>query len=361
MIRVARFVRSYMRHPASSVREEEVTLSTGAEERPATLVRPPGAGPLPGWIVLHGVTVPGRRHPVLTRFAHALAGSGAVVLLPEVPEWRRLRLDAEAGDRAVAESAEYLLGRPDVTGGLNLVGFSFGATQALMSAAKDGVRDSVRGVVGFGGYCDLGRSIRCMMTGEHEWAGVRHLFDPDPYGRWVVVGNFLTAIPEFSSMVELRQAALDLAAESGRRGVYAAEQSYDPFKAELREKLPPVQREIWDLIAPPVGVRPPREMVSELADRFAAAAYRVSPGLDPRPLLGKLDQRIVLAHGHEDRLIPFTESLRLMSELPPTADASVAITRLFAHSRGAGSLGVLHYPVEVGRYVALLRRALRPC
>jgi pimeloyl-ACP methyl ester carboxylesterase len=360
MLRVARFLRGYLRHPRTGVFADEVMLPHGAGEVPATLIRPPGAARLPGWILLHGVTVPGRHHPLLIRFGHALASSGAAVLIPEVSAWRRLRLDATAADAAVAASVEFLCQRHDIQDDLNLVGFSFGATHALMSAAKDGVRDSVRGVLGFGGYCDLRRSLHCMMTGEHEWKGVRRRLEPDPYGRWIVVANYIDLVPAFAHMAPLKQAAHDLAAESGRRGAYAAEPVYDSLKAELRRRLPVDQREIWDVVAPPFGVVPAVERAQELADLIVTAAATNAPGLDPGPWLPRLNQRVVLAHGRDDRLIPFTETLRLAAALPPAVAATVSITRMFAHSSEADRVGYLAYPREAGRYFALLRRALQP-
>jgi pimeloyl-ACP methyl ester carboxylesterase len=361
MRRVVRFLHCYLRFPRSAIGEVEIQLEVGGSSVPASLIRPLGAGPLPGWILLHGVTVPGRHHPVLTRFAHSLASTGATVLIPEVPAWRQLRLAPQVADATIAAAARHLCSRGDVAGDhLNLVGFSFGATQALMSATKPGIREHVRSVVAFGGYCDLERTLVTMMTGEHEWQGVRRRLIPDPYGRWIAVANYLTGVPEFEHMEELQQAAYALAMESGMRGVFAAEAEYDPFKAELRRRLPREQQEIWDLIAPPAGTQVPAGAGREFAKRLFAGVKEREPGLDPRPLLPLIDQRVVLVHGRDDRLIPFTESLRLKAELPPQASADVAITALFAHSRGAERLGILNYPREVARYIALLQRALQP-
>jgi hypothetical protein len=69
--------------------------------REATLVPPAGGGERPGWVVLHGLTVHGRRHPAMQRFVRSLAASGAVVLVPDVPEWTR----AAAGPRRRARDA----------------------------------------------------------------------------------------------------------------------------------------------------------------------------------------------------------------------------------------------------------------
>lgn len=362
MLRVARFLHSFVRHPTARVVEREVWLRVQGVDVPASYIRPWRRGRLPGWIVLHGITVPGRQHPALRRFAHALASTGAAVLIPEVPAWRALRLDSAAGNATVEAAAEYLAARDDVHGAsLNLVGFSFGATMALMSATRPLVRRSVRSVVGFGGYCDLERTLLYMMTGEHEWQGVTRRSDPDPYGRWIIVGNYLTDVPELAHMIPLQEAARELALESGRLGAYAGDAVYDPIKARLRKGLPPEQQALWDIIAPPFHANPPSAEARWLAKRLGEATVRLHPELNPIPRLADVDQKVVLVHGHDDRLIPYTETLRLQSHLGPRAEVTASITRLFAHSREADSLPVHAYPRELARYFALLRRALQPC
>jgi len=360
MLRVARFLRGYARPGRAPVSTSEVLLTGTDESFPATLLQPESGPPYPAWILLHGITWAGRKHPLLMRFATAVAASGSTVVIPEVGSWRELHLDEAAGNRAIAASVGHLRQRDDLTGHVTLAGFSFGATQALISATRPGIREHVQRVIGFGGYCDLGRTLIGMMTGEHEWQRVRYQYEPDPYGRWVVAANYIDRIPEFSGMEGLRNAARELAIEAGRRGVYAADAEYDDVKRRLRERLTPPEREVWELIAPPYGTTPPIEPTRTLADRIAAVATRLSPGLDPRPILPLLDQEILLAHGRDDRLIPFTETLRLAAALPGEVNATATITRLFAHSREADRLSVLAWPREAARYLDLLRRAVDP-
>lgn len=361
MLRATRFLRGYLRPRLHGIQRAEVSLSVDGSEVPATFICPDGGRPRPGWIVLHGITVPGRNHPGLRRFSNALAASGAAVLIPEVPAWRNLELDTTLGDRTIVAAASFLEGRSEVLDRrFNLVGFSFGATQALVSAGHPELRDRIRGVVGFGAYSDLRRTLHCMMTGEHEWRGRSYRIDPDPYGRWVVVANYLNRVPGFEQMHEVQAAARLMAAEAGRRGAYAADREYDAIKAELRRALPAEQRELWDLIAPPHDIRPSARKGRELAEKLFAATADVDTALDPGPRLAPLDQRIVLVHGRGDRLIPFTETLRLSESLPSRASVTTAITGLYAHSRSAERLGLLAYPREIARYVLLLNRALRP-
>ncbi|HEX2188723.1 MAG TPA: hypothetical protein VHG51_07470 [Longimicrobiaceae bacterium] len=360
MIRAARFLGGYLR-PDAPVREEEVRVPVPGGEVEGTFYLPPGRRRAPGWIVLHGVTVPGRRHESLLRFARAMAASGAAVLVPDVPAWRALRVRSETARETMLAASAYLAERPEAAPGwTGVVGFSFGATHALIGAADPALRDVVRTVVGFGGYCDLRRTVRCMLVGEHEWEGRRHVLDPDPYGRWILAGNYLPAVAGMEGMGRVAEELLELAAEAGRRRRFAGDADYDQLKAATRARLAPGEREVWDLLAPPYGVRlADPERARALADGLADAALAADPGLDPLRALPHLRARVVLAHGEADRLIPCTESLRSYAALPRHLDRSVTITRLFAHSTGNSAVRAVEYGVEGVRFFRLLQRALR--
>lgn len=361
MIRAGRFLRSYFRPGALRLRHEEITFDVDGAEREATLYTPPGGGPHPGWVVLHGLTVPGRRHRSLLRFAQALASTGAAVLVPDIPSWRALQLDTAAADSTLIAAARDLAGRRGVAeGGVGVVGFSFGATRALVATSTGELRGTVRATVGFGGYCDLGRMLQSLMTGEHEWGGTRYRLEPDPYGRWIVVANYLTRVPRYAAMEAVSHGALRLALEAGTRGWFAGDAELDGVKAEIRATLSPDERRVWDLVAPPST--DPVERTPEAADlarEFTEAALAFDPRLDPRPYLSEVRGRVVLAHGRTDRLIPFTESLRLHAALPAAADSSVTITRLFAHSTGGDRMGPAETLGEGVRFLRLIDRAVR--
>ncbi|HEX6372270.1 MAG TPA: hypothetical protein VF006_25350 [Longimicrobium sp.] len=359
-VRTARFLRAYVRDRAASVREEETYIEVDGERREATLYLPRRPRPAPGWVVLHGLTVPGRRHKAMTRFVRSLAASGAAVLVPDVPAWRELRLDLDAARASIVAGARHLAQRPEVRpGGVGAVGFSFGATHALMAAADPEVQRDLRAVVSFGGYCDVRRMVRCTFTGEHEWEGEGHTVDPDPYGRWILAANFITAVPGLEGMEDVRAAAHELALEAGRRGVMAWDAEYDAMKRELRGRLSPEGAEVWDLLAPPTGTVPADlEAARRLADAMGAAMMERFPGLDPQPHLPALRGRIILSHGRADRLIPYTETLRLQTLLPSAVRPSVTITGLFAHSAHAGWMHPLDRFRETGQFIRLLNNAL---
>ncbi len=161
-------------------------------------------------------------------------------------------------------------------------------------------------------------------------------------------------------MGAVADAARELAAEAGRRRAFAWEAEYDALKDELSRGFSAEERAVWELLVPRVGQLPADlDAARALAARLADAALAVDPDLDPARAFPALRARVVLAHGEADRLVPYTETLRLREALPKRLDASVTITRLFAHSTGNTAVRVLEYGAEGFRFVRLLRRALR--
>ena len=329
-VRTFRYVRTWL-GGKSAVRETELAMEREGGAVPARLVLPSGRPPHPAWILLHGVTRPGIHHPQLVRFSRALATSGAAVVVPEVPEWKDLRLAPEAAFPSVSGAIRLLDALPEVRGDrYGLIGFSFGGPHALVAATRGEIAPRLAGVVSFGGYCDLERTVWFQFTGEHEWRGHVHHVPPDPYGRWVVGANFLTRAPGYRDAGDVARALWELAAHAAERRSPAWSPEYDPVKLRLREAVAAPHREIFDAFAPPAERDPDRTQVDALVEALVAGGKVVAPLMEPGRLLGQVGQPVELLHGRGDRLIPYTESIRLARSLG--SGARLTVTRLFAHT-----------------------------
>lgn len=334
-LRTLRYGRSWLTDRAR-VDQREVELDRPDRKVRASLLVPTGRpGTRPSWVVLHGVTRPGRHHSELVRFARSLAATGAVVIVPDVPEWRELKLAPEATLPTVLAAVQGLRdsgltdGRPP-----GLVGFSFGAPQALIASTRPGLAGELGCVAGFGGYCDLERTIRFHLTGRHEWEGREHYVRPDPYGRWVVASNLLTRIPGMGDATDVAEALRTLAVGAGERRVEAWDPSYDPVKRELRSRVAPARREVFDLFAPPADREPDPADAEPFVEALVSTAREMVPLMEPGPGLEDVEAPVHLVHGRNDRLIPFTESLRTAERLPGHVRSTVTVTRLFSHAKG---------------------------
>jgi hypothetical protein len=359
LIRPLRFIRGYLRNrPATE--HAEIGVDTPAGTVPASLYLPPGEGPFPGWVVLHGLSVHGRHHPALLRFVAAMVQSGGAVLVPEIASWRRLRIAAAEAHEILVGSVRALVALPRIRpDGIGITGFSFGSTQALAASADPRLEGRVRTCVGYGGYADLRRTMRYFVDGRHEWEGRWLEQVPDPYGRWVASLNYLTRVPGLEGMGRVEAGLERLASSAGERLSLLETDAYRALNREIRAGLRGEERRIWELVAPSGEqdvVRDPAAL--ELADEIAEAALRSEPLIDPSGSLSRLRCRVVLAHGVDDRLIPYTETLRLGSLLPARLPATVRLTGLFAHSRKAvlPLVGTLR---EGAGFLRLLGAALR--
>jgi pimeloyl-ACP methyl ester carboxylesterase len=160
---------------------------------------------------------------------------------------------------------------------------------------------------------------------------------------------------------DMANALLELAREAGRAQIPAWDPVYDDAIRRVRATIPPENHALFDLVAPTSGsTRGNLEYARIKALELADAARRVDPLMDPTRYLPRVGVRTLLAHGRDDRLIPYTETLRLSRAIPPAALAGSTITSLFSHSggteRGLGPAGLVR---ESTRFVALLSRILR--
>jgi pimeloyl-ACP methyl ester carboxylesterase len=354
--RALRFIAQFAR-PDRAVLEREVLIEAGADgSRPATLYLPDAHESSGGaWVMLHGITVPGRHHAGVKRMARAFAAAGDVVIVPEVARWTSLEVTSRAAAPAVHAAAGWLahLGPRVSARRVGLIGFSVSATWALEVAAGE-ERGRIAGCAGMGGYFDLGRMMRAMVVGEHEWEGKPYHYDPDPYGRWIMGGTLLPMLDDrWGGTREEREAAAaalrQLARTAGRHGAYSWMPVYDWLIAELRDSLPQAELPLWDILAPVTGQpRPDPDAGRELAGAMAAAALEVEPELDPRSCLDALTVPVMLLHGAADRLVPYTETLRLARAIPAASLRRVTITKLLGHTKRSEA-GRVWNPLALGR------------
>jgi pimeloyl-ACP methyl ester carboxylesterase len=275
----------------------------------------------------------------------ALASTGARVLIPEIRQWRELDLAPEPAQRVLRSAVHWLATSPGTeSGGVMLVGFSFGGPQAILAASDPDFSRELRGVLAWGSYADLERTLRFQFTGEHAYAGIDYREAPDPYGRWVVAANCLPHTPGKEDAGDVASALRGLAARAGDLQIPASDPSLEPVRQEMRAEVADERKELFDLFAPPMaekgGSFSPETACNRtlsLIRSMSAGARAAEPLLDPIARIEKIMVPVRLLHGKGDVLIPFTETLALADQLRPrTQDLKVGITGLFAHSGGKG-------------------------
>jgi acetyl esterase/lipase len=281
------------------------TLWQDLTARPADYVKrwPDGEGDVyePGgktraaMVLVPGAAVLGRDEPRLKALARTFARAGFVVLVPELPEVRRLALSRADADRVAAALRQLHQWQPAEP--LGVAAVSYAVAPAVIAALQDDLVGKVKFVVGIGGYRDAEAAIRFVTTGSFRPMGEAREFQvkPNNYGRWAFVlanagrldnGNDAALLQEIAR-ARFRDPAADvtpLAAKLGPQGraVLALVENRDP-----------------DAVTRLVGALP--ESVRREIDGLNLALYDLS----------KFRGDLILVHGRGDPLVPYSESQAL--------------------------------------------------
>lgn len=359
MVAVVKYLKQYIKPSDSAVESAFASYERAGTRHRAAVYRPANRkGRLPAWVVLHGLTYRGLQHPSLVRFANALAASGHVVFIPEILEWTQLHAAPSLTPPTIMASVDALARRADVhPERIGIFAFSFGGSQALIAAHDERLAQRVRAVVAWGGFSDTARLTRFGFTGEHEIDGVHEHLVPDPYGRWILGANYLTGIPGYEDMGAAAAALMRLAREAGKSGIFAGDPIHLDLTAQLADTLDARQRRVYEVFAP-TGTHD-LDAARDIAGRIAATVVARDPLMDPSRYLPGIRIPALIAHGRDDRLIPYTESIRIARAIPPKLLLASSITSLFSHSGGTDSgLGPLGIAREGRRFAGVLNRIL---
>ncbi len=286
----------------------------------------PGDAPRAALVLVPGAVPEGKDDPRLVAFANTLARARFTVLVPEIANLRALRIRPTDVEH-IADAVHYLAEAREagrVTGPIGLVAISYAAGPALLAALQPQVRDDVRFLVAVGGYYDIEAVITFFTTGGYRegpddpW----RYGTPNAYGKWLFVranADRLRAPRDRVLLTSMAERKLrDLAA-----GI-----------ADLEEKLGPEGQSVQALLAnyDPTAV-PPLIAALPLAILADMAALDVK-----RHDLSNLSARLILIHGRDDAIIPFTESLALAAAAPPRQATLVLVDNLAHVTLGPGGI-----------------------
>lgn len=269
-------------------------------------------------LLTHGIIETGKDDPRLIRFAHSLARSGFVVLVPDLLGMKSLRVRLSDVDDIVA-SFRFLssLNNQVDKEKMGLLGFSYGAGPTFMAAAHPSIRNQVKFITSFGGYFDAINVIRFITTGYYEYRDEKGFLRPEPYGKWVFFVNNLDYVERESDRKILKE--IFKQEESGQAGERKEIQT-------LLKGLSPEGQALYELL---VNKDPYRvEGLFEKTDRkFQDYLQRISLS----QVIPSIDAYMLIGHGTTDPLIPYTESLRLADAVRDGSRVHVTILKLFSH------------------------------
>lgn len=281
----------------------------------ADLFLPQEKGKHPGILLNHGVIDTGKDDPRLRRFAEILCRSGFVVFVPDFTGMRSFRIAPSDIDEVQA-AFEYLISLEDyiLPQSSGLFGFSYGAGPTILAACRPVMRDKVRFLMAFGAYYDLKNVLSFMATGKFEFEGKKYFREPQEYGKWVFLANNLDLVvsPEDRSIL---QSILRVKLRNEKEPI-------DHF-------LPLLGKEGKNILALLSHADPSQtaNLIQKLPPQLQGYIEALSVG----PVMNQLSAELILAHGREDDMIPFTETLRLARSVPDPRRVYVQILGSYSH------------------------------
>lgn len=294
-------------------------------------------------LMVQGLHYLGADDPRMDRFARIVAASGVVVVAPFLPDFAVLRVVPALIDdtRRAFDYLEALGDRPP--GRPGVFSISYGSMPALRLVADPAYADRVGGLCTFGGYANFKDTIRfCLLGGD----GLEH----DPLNRPAL---FLNGMDYLDGVPDDRE-PLDTAWQRFIHETWGRPEMKEPARFEavarrLAEELPEEQRELYLMgcHAAPGG--------AEVGAAIVERAGHDWDYLDPRSHLSTLRCPVRVIHGRDDDVIPYTQAQKIIDALPPSVDAQLWLTGLYAHT---GSAGLRHLiqdlPVLYGEMRSML-------
>lgn len=268
----------------------------------------------PCLVVTHGFTHQGADDPRLQALCRRLARVGFLVVAPDLPEMRRYQLGL--GDQADLEAVVVGLTTDAAVDAarVGVMAFSFGSAPTLIGLSQTILRERVAFAVIFGGYFDLKRTFKYVLTGAYDGLG-HHGRVPVPDtgdDRWKFLRGNLGMIPPsptstvLAEVAECRshdpQAPVDLSAcTAEERAAFALIANRDPdrYEALYADAGPLV--DVW---------------IQRLSPVHTAEGIRA---------------KLFLIHSFTDQKTPFIESIAMSRGVPHAPPPTLVLLNAFAH------------------------------
>lgn len=294
----------------------------------ARVFRPDGT-PMRAALLVSGVHPDGINEPRLVSLARELAGTGVVVLTPEVDDLIHYRLTSRVTD-TIEDVAHWMSTRPGMFGAsrIGLIGVSFSGGLSIVAAGRPSVRDRVAYVLSFGGHGNLPRVLRYLSTGE----GAPR--PPHNYALAVVLHQAAELAVPPEQVASLRQGIETFleASALNRREPQKADELFAAARSrqlEMSEPSATLLKYVSDRNVAALGARL-APYLNQLGQDPA-----LSPDRSPVPTAP-----VYLLHGVDDHVIPSLESTRLAEHLRGKTRVRHLLSSFLTHVDVANRPGV---------------------
>lgn len=299
------------------------------------------------YVIAPGLHYLGPDDPRMERFCRVLANAGFVVVAAFLPDFLALRIaEATTRDLALAFDHACTIADDERLAGPAVFSISFGSRPAIeLCASERGRRASA--LVLFGGFCDFDETVRFAITGRATHEGRTIVVPHDPLNAPVVHLNLLDAHDATLDREALARAMRLMVEETWGRNELKKGDARAPRAHAIARGLGEKERAFFLTACGLEGSG--EELLTRALDRSGATFAWA----DPRPFLAQMVPPVVIVHGRDDDVIPWSQAIALENALPREHCREVIITGLYGHTGAA-----LPGPAALAREVRAMGRVV---
>jgi len=247
-------------------------------------------------VLIPGVAEQGKDDSRLVAFATTLARSRFMVLVPDISNLRELKIQAE-DSRTIIDAFIYLISRPELPaqGQAGIGAFSYGVGPAMLAALDHEINGKIDFLLSVGGYYDIEKVITFFTTGYFKNDKGWQYLKPNEYGKWVFV---LSNIERLSNQTDK-----EIFNEIAQRKMDNPNASIEDLTTDLTGEA----NSILALLK--------NQNHNETTNLITGIPNAIRADLNTLNLsnknLSQLNTKLILLHGIDDNIIPYTESISL--------------------------------------------------
>lgn len=266
-------------------------------------------------VLIPGVAAQGKDDLRLVAFATTLARSRFMVLVPEISNLRELKIRAE-DSRTIIDAFTYLISRPEfpAQGQAGIGAFSYAVGPAILAALDPEIREKIDFILSVGGYYDIEKVITFFTTGYFKNDNGWQYIKPNEYGKWVFALNNVERLSK----------------QTDKEIFYAiAQRKMDNPNASIEDLTNNLSVEANSILAL-LKNQNHNETITLITDIPNAIRTDLNALNLSNKNLSQLNAKLILLHGIDDDIIPYTESI-LLSRAVAEGQSELFIVDGLAH------------------------------
>jgi len=297
---------------------EEYLIKIGNRKILPDIYRPNDNKKYPGMIVFAPLAKEGKREPLVVNFMKGLVGLGFTVMVPFWPN-RSVGTIYESDSNDLIECISWFSKSNHIKNEpIGIVAVSYGTGPAIIACANNEIQEKIRFLMSISGYIELLSVAKLVVTKQFSYKNISGSAEPDPYARYILfrnAGNWCESKKDTKIFYKLAQN-------------YFTKQNPDKELDTTKDSFSKDGRKVFDWVTS----KTPQEFDNGYL-KMSNNIKKYYSGLSVSDkLIKSINFPLLILHSTNDRLIPYTESVKLYDKIEDKKDSTLVLIDAFDHT-----------------------------